>query len=136
VRKYADCAARGLTQAQTARELGVSRASVSTAAKRYGYTFVRGLAGRPPADYVGCAARGLTKKETATELGVTLSAVVAFSQRHDVIFARPAGVLRATLPAEQFEEYRYLVNRHRYRRSEALRAIGRADLLAVPVAAE
>ena len=34
-RRYATCAANGLTQAETARRLGVSRAAVSIWAKRH-----------------------------------------------------------------------------------------------------
>jgi transcriptional regulator with XRE-family HTH domain len=39
MRDYQGCAERGLTQAETARELGVTRTAVSLAAKRFGIVF-------------------------------------------------------------------------------------------------
>jgi transcriptional regulator with XRE-family HTH domain len=39
MRDYQGCAERGLTQAETARALGVTRTAVSLAAKRFGIVF-------------------------------------------------------------------------------------------------
>jgi hypothetical protein len=40
------------------------------------------------------------------------------------------------LSDSEHRDYRFLQEQHHYNRADALRAIGRADLLAAPVAAE
>jgi DNA-binding CsgD family transcriptional regulator len=72
--KYRDCAARGLSQAEAARELGVSREAVWLATKRYGIAFVsqaaRVLAPARRAAVADLARRGMTNHEIAAEAGV------------------------------------------------------------------
>lgn len=58
---YEQCSKAGMTQAQTAKELGVSRQAVSQYAKANGLSFARGVnRGIPYGDYesISAAARG------------------------------------------------------------------------------
>jgi hypothetical protein len=84
VRDYAACAARGLTKAETARELGVSFTSVSRAAERLGVDFRAGQRPSRRDEYAACA--DLTMRETARKMGVTVGAVLSAAKRHGLTF--------------------------------------------------
>jgi hypothetical protein len=136
VRDYAGCAARGLTLGEASRELGVSKAAASYAARNHGLRFAPQSMFRH--DYAGCAAAGMTAAESARALGVSSAAVSYAAKRLGLTFRRyirpkntPTYRTRLSLlltPAE-FADYELLTKSHRYRRDEALRAIGRADLI-------
>jgi DNA-binding CsgD family transcriptional regulator len=90
--RIAACARRGLTQAETARELGLSNGSVSVVKKALGLSFVhkgRGRRAAKPYDerIKACAARGLTQAETARELGIDSGCVSKVARRLGLEFA-------------------------------------------------
>jgi hypothetical protein len=136
-RDYIGCAERGLTMAETARELGVVHGSVQSFAKTHGLMFVRGKPGRESKDYAGCAARGMSRTEAAEALGVGYNAVCEAEYRLGIVFTkkqrRPrktALVLHLTPP--DYEAYSELTKRFRYTRAEALTALKREDLIKEP----
>jgi DNA-binding CsgD family transcriptional regulator len=76
VQKYRDCAARGLSQADTARELGVSREAVRLMTNRHGIKFPptpRQVSAERAA--IVAAATDLTLGQVANILGVTRNTV-------------------------------------------------------------
>lgn len=82
VPEYIACAARGLTQSETARELGVSLSAVSAAAKTHGISFCISTLKK------GAAWQGLwdrvprpTAKAAAAELGVSTDAAYKFAEK-------------------------------------------------------
>lgn len=129
---YRACAERGLTMAEAARSLRVSRACISWAAKQYGIEF-RGV--YKVSAYAGAADRGLTRSETAREMGVSVQAVSMAANRHGLTFARkppkdrrPGGIFASMTPSERADYRTYRENK--FTRAEALASIGRADLIA------
>jgi DNA-binding CsgD family transcriptional regulator len=97
VQKYRDCAARGLSQADTARELGVSREAVRLMANKHVIHFSRKSDVRR--SFVAAAAEGggLTRREIAEAIGLSLPRVSRLL---------PAGhqVPRQPLPAPRGEQ--------------------------------
>lgn len=78
---YRHAIERGLTIAEAARELGVSKQAAAQAYRRYG---ARGLSKRER--YARLAAQGLTRAEAAEKLGVTVGAVGAVARRWGLVF--------------------------------------------------
>lgn len=120
MRDYAGCAARGLTKAETARELGVSRSAVSAAAHRLGLDFTPSPLARPSnaarngryprtAEHRAAISRGLRVAWALADLAGKrrLSRVLSVGEHRDYLALKAAG----------------------FRRGDALRAIGREDLL-------
>jgi hypothetical protein len=82
-----------------------------------------------------CAAMGMTQAEAARHRGVSRVAAWRWSQRSGVAFRRivpkkrRGSVLSRLTPAE-LAAYRICMDKGKYRRAEALAAIGRTDLIA------
>ena len=85
--KVRGLAAEGLTQAEAARELGVSRQRVSQLAAQLRLTFGPSYPPVPKARLERLAKRGLTQKDAARELGVSRKRVRAFARKLSVSFA-------------------------------------------------
>ena len=116
-----------MTDEQLAEYLGRSRVAITQRRSDLGLTRFRS---RVP-DYMACAARGMTQTRAAIELGVSRAAISTAAARHGIAFTPgrtySRGVIDALTPAEN-KDYRLLRSK-RYRRDEALRAIGRTDLI-------
>ena len=80
-------AAKGLTQSEAARKLGVSRQRVSQIAARLGLAFRRGAPPIPEERLKELARKGLTKAEAARQLGVPLEHVRSQGERLQLSFA-------------------------------------------------
>jgi hypothetical protein len=120
MRDYADCAARGLTQAETARELRVSTAAVCRAARLHGLTFVRS----PKASRNAAHANGRQPRTEAHKAAISSGLREAWARR-------PFGgrrLLSNILTVAEHKDYVFLRHAHGYRRAEAMKAIGREDL--------
>ena len=98
-----------------------------------------------------CAQAGMTLTEAAAHLGKSRSAGCEYAKRHGFSYAKakwnsPSHVAHSTARLRQMQndpkrnplvllspkeraEYDELTKRHRYRRAEALVAVGRADLV-------
>jgi transcriptional regulator with XRE-family HTH domain len=105
--RYTACAERGLTQAETSRELGVSRTAVAAVAKRHRIKF-------SPFKPTGRVQSKACRKKIAASVKRSWQ-------------TRKRGVFEY-LTEQQAADYRVLM-RHSYKSAEALRAIGRADLI-------
>jgi hypothetical protein len=70
---------------------------------------------------------GLTLSETARLYKVTTAAIVAWKHSRGIEFKTARGV--AGLTEHEADQYRELTQRSSYSRAEALRTIGRSDLL-------
>lgn len=86
-----DCAAQGLSQAQTAEIVGVNRERIRQIAARDGIVFLSGKrAGLRPLkckdEIVASAASGFTKTETAANLGVTIRNVFNVAKHLGFVF--------------------------------------------------
>lgn len=87
MKTYEECAAAGLTKAETARALGVTAAAVSRYAKKHKLEFVAYGHKRDSArPYRECAEAGLTQAQTAAKLGVTRASVSNMAARHNLKF--------------------------------------------------
>ncbi len=80
-------AAKGLTQSEAARKLGVSRQRVSQVAARLGLAFRRGAPPIPEERLKELARKGLTKTEVARQLGVPPERVRSQGERLQLSFA-------------------------------------------------
>ncbi|MCH8064904.1 MAG: helix-turn-helix domain-containing protein [Chloroflexi bacterium] len=85
--KLRGLAAKGLTQSEAARKLGVSRQRVSQVAARLGLAFRRGAPPIPEERLKELARKGLTKTEAARELGVPLDHVRSQGEKLQLSFA-------------------------------------------------
>ncbi len=85
--KVRGLAARGLTQAEAARELGVSRQRVSQLAARLRLNFGPSYPPIPKAQLARLAKRGLTQTDAARELGISMKRLRAHARRLGVSFA-------------------------------------------------
>lgn len=88
---YDACIAEGLTQAQTARRLGVTREAVRLYAARHNLTFRSGAGAGwkvSRADYTACAESGMSIADTARKLGVHVGSVRAYAKRNGLTFMR------------------------------------------------
>lgn len=85
--KVAGLAAKGLTQSEAARKLGVSRQRVSQLAAQLGLAFRRGAPPISEKRLKELAKKGLTKKETARRLGVSRERVSDLGARLHISFA-------------------------------------------------
>lgn len=85
--KLRGLAAKGLTQSEAARKLGVSRQRVSQVAARLGLAFRRGAPPIPEERLKELARKGLTRTEAARELGVPLDHVRSQGERLQLSFA-------------------------------------------------
>lgn len=72
---YEECAAKGMTQAETARKRGVSREAVRLYANRHGLQFSDGKVSKHLNLIEECAAQGMTVTEAAKALGVSYSVI-------------------------------------------------------------
>ena len=118
--QYRACAAEGLTQAETARRLGVSTPAVRQYAKRHGLTFTDG---RRTLAHAKRAAENLRAAQQCPEFRAKVSA--GLRRYHK----RRRDEFRAELGPVNYEHFRFLRWRKKFRRAEALRTIGRADLI-------
>ncbi len=82
-------AKRGFTQADAARELGVSRQRVSQVVAALGLTFTPSVRAVPRAKerLRELAKKGLTRTEASRELGVSLERITRLAAQHGVTFA-------------------------------------------------
>jgi hypothetical protein len=119
VRDYQGCAERGLTQAETARELGVSSTAVCIAAKRLGLTFVPSPRAHPENAKIR---RG---PHSAAHRAALAHGVREAWKRHDINGRRR--VLNALSPEER-ADYVFLT-KGGDSQAAALRRIGREDLI-------
>lgn len=104
---YEACAAEGLTQAQTAKRLGVKPGTVNKCAARHGITFRSSAqAGYKVSrvDYVACAELGMSVSEAAHKLGVHVDSVREYAHRHGLTFAKKAPLRRKNQTAQQRRE--------------------------------
>ena len=85
--KVRGLAARGLSQAEAARELGVSRQRVSQLAAQLGLTFGPSYPPVPKAGLARLAKRGLTQTDAARELGVSKKRLRTVARKIGVSFA-------------------------------------------------
>ena len=119
---------QAMTDEQLAEYLG--RTIVAVKQKRSDLGMLR-LKSRV-AEYRACAARGMTQTRTAIELGVSRAAISKAAALHGIAFTPGRTYSRSVIddltPAESID-YRLLTRSHGYRRDEALRAIGRTDLI-------
>lgn len=83
------CAARGMTQAETARYLGLTTGYVAKLGKKFGLCFAAAARGRAAREdeIVACARRGLTQAEAARELGISSATVCKVKARLGLSFA-------------------------------------------------
>lgn len=124
--EYRRCAAAGMSKAETARALGVAQSSVKSAAKRHGIVFVdkrvqhcSEALRQKWADPAYRAARSEHARKTTKRAWARGD----FDGRRS---PRLAAVSLLTAP--EYEDYRTYMAAG-YRRAQALRAIGRADLV-------
>jgi hypothetical protein len=101
---WAECAAAGMSQAEAARHRGMTKAAACQAAKRQGLTFKPGRR-----DMFKGASR-------PPEFGRRISATML------------ARSWKTALSPEEHEAYASYIRRH-FRKAEALRIIGREDLI-------
>ncbi len=87
--KYRDCAARGLSQAQTARELGVTRRAVQKIADRHGILFRSSAEARHLMIAALADDGALTRREIADAVGLSLSHVYSLTSRDKRIRRQP-----------------------------------------------
>jgi transcriptional regulator with GAF, ATPase, and Fis domain len=113
------CAAAGMSQAETARHLGISRYTVCRKAKRFGLTFAHKLHREDV--WAAAAGKGMTASEAATALGVTPEAAYLAAKRYGFSF-RPAPRL-PDLSSSELRTYQKLRDA-KIPREEALRALG------------
>lgn len=85
--KLRGLAAKGLSQAEAARKLGLSRQRVSQIAARLGLTFGRRVPPIPVEQLNALAKKGLTKKEAARRLGVSSERVSKLAAELGIPFA-------------------------------------------------
>jgi DNA-binding CsgD family transcriptional regulator len=111
--RVAACAAEGLSQAETARRLGVSYSAISRIAKTEGLDFVPGTGGQrriDPARLAACAAEGMTRTEAARALGFS-AAAITYAARRDGLRFRSGHANGVAAPAEDARPVRMAVPR-------------------------
>ena len=86
--KLRGLAAKGLTQAEAARKLGVSRQRVSQLAAQLGLAFRRGAPPIPEERLKELARKGLTRTEAARQVGVSPDRVSKLAAELGIAFAR------------------------------------------------
>lgn len=131
VRACRECAAAGMTTRQAAEKLGKTPKYVSNTARRHGFTFPREKRQpRAPREaWEACAAAGMTMAGAARRLGLSRNCAIRARRVHGIKFRSGGPIQLSALTEKQAEEYRFLTKRYGYCRAEALRAIGRADLV-------
>lgn len=87
--------------------------------------------GRPSrlADYRACAEQGMTLSQAAKALGINRQSVCQASRRHGIRFKGQRPNVRDHLSDRERADYGLLMGTGGYRQADALRAIGRGDLL-------
>lgn len=87
MKTYEECAAAGMSKAETARHRGVTPAAVTRYAQKHGLKFRRAFDDTARVrQYRECAAKGMTQAETARELGVDPTAVCNMAKRAGIKF--------------------------------------------------
>ena len=132
VRKWRERAEAGMTARQAADDLGLSVNTARRVANAHGFKFAPHprSPGRTKEAWLACAAAGMSAKEAAAHLGRKQRAADRAARAYDIKWQAAAGRLAALgLTERQIEDYRFLTRKHHYRPAEALRAVGRADLV-------
>ena len=80
--RYIECAQKGMTQAETAKALGISRQAVNQMAERHGIVFADGVA-KPidPEEFGALVGAGFTRAQIAEKFGVSVATISVVSDR-------------------------------------------------------
>ena len=123
---YEECAAAGMSQAEAARARGAGRSAASLYSKMHNLQFKNG---RTDPDSRERRIAALKAAMTTPNVRAQLSARMKKMRQDPAFAARLGRRIPVGLTDAEVEDYRFLTKRKHLTRDEALRAVGRADLI-------